>query len=94
MKEDGGVILKFRYPGILPRAGPAMYASETAYLRTMWDRHLCPTCHSLIANDAMVGSGNKADGRFCSLHCFATYHALSLAQRTNLLRENSQTDES
>jgi hypothetical protein len=71
-----------------------MYESEAGYLRTMWDRHLCPTCRSLIADHAMVGSGKKSDGRFCSLHCFATYHALTLAQRASLLKENSQTDES
>src|SRR5207249_8812735 len=53
-------------------------SKEQRYLADMWDRGLCANCGQPIPEGKRVGSGNKADGGFCSLACFGTYHRLTL----------------
>jgi hypothetical protein len=59
---------------------------EAEYLTKMWERNMCPYCRGAVAKEKRVGSGRKSDGGFCSLQCYASYHALDLAERARLLK--------
>jgi len=63
-----------------------MAVLEAEYLKNMWERNICPYCHRTIAKGKRVGSGRKSDGGFCTLHCYASYHALELAEKAALLK--------
>jgi len=55
--------------------------SETDYLLELWAKNICPWCGKFIPEGTRVGSGRKSEGGFCSLSCYADYHALELAER-------------
>jgi hypothetical protein len=63
-----------------------MAISETAYLKMMGERSLCPQCYRTLVAGQQVGSGKKSDGVFCSLKCFSSYHALDLIERARLIQ--------
>lgn len=58
-----------------------MDVSENAYLLELWAKNICPWCGKTIPEGTRVGSGRKSDGGFCSLACYADYHALTLIDR-------------
>jgi len=62
-----------------------MAISESSYLKDLWERSLCPYCHTRIPESARVGSGRISDGGFCSLECFSRYHELDLIKKAQLL---------
>lgn len=64
-----------------------MAISEAAYLQTMWERNECPYCRRAIPEGKRVGTGQKKDGGFCSLDCYARYNAMKLAEKANLLKK-------
>jgi hypothetical protein len=55
--------------------------TEQAYLNELWAMNICPYCSKAIPEGTRVGSGRKSDGGFCSLDCYAKYHAAELAER-------------
>jgi len=59
---------------------------EAEYLKKMWEGNMRPYCRGAVAKEKRVGSGQKPDGGFCSLQCYAGYHALELAERARLLK--------
>lgn len=64
-----------------------MAISEEEYLKRMWERNICASCNGAIPEGKRVGSGRKSDGGFCSARCYASYHALELAEKAELLRK-------
>ena len=58
-----------------------MGETEGDDLLELWERNVCPHCGSNIPEGTRVGSGRRGDGGFCSLDCFAKYHALNLLDR-------------
>lgn len=65
-----------------------MAISETAYLKTMWERNMCPYCRGVIREGKRIGSGRKTDGGFCSLDCFAKCHVLKFAEKARFVKGN------
>jgi hypothetical protein len=63
--------------------------TEAEYLLDLWERNVCPYCGKQIPEMSRVGSGRKSDGGFCSLDCYARYHALELAERARKIQELS-----
>lgn len=61
-----------------------MAESEENYLRTCLDRSICPFCKREVPPGQRVGSGARCDGVFCSLDCYARYHALTIRERLRL----------
>jgi hypothetical protein len=55
--------------------------TEMDYLLELWSRCVCPWCEGAIAEGTRVGSGRPQDGGFCSLECYARYHASELRER-------------
>jgi hypothetical protein len=58
-----------------------MSLSEREYLLELWRRNICPNCGKNIPEGTRVDRGNKADGGFCSLDCFAKYRKIELPER-------------
>ena len=65
-----------------------MAISEASYLETLWERNICPYCHSSIPEGKRVGAGKRSKGGFCSLNCFSRYHVLDLAEKAELLKRS------
>lgn len=42
---------------------------------------VCPACETPIANGAGVGSGSKAEGRFCGITCYMRFNAETIRLR-------------
>jgi hypothetical protein len=71
-----------------------MAFSEATHLKTLRERNECPSCHNKIPPEKRVGSGQNAGGVFCSLDCYAKYHALELIEKANrIAREVPDSDE-
>jgi hypothetical protein len=66
-----------------------MAISEAEYLSGLWERNIDANCHGAVPEGKRVGSGRKPDGGFCSGRCYASYHALELAEKANLLRRGA-----
>jgi hypothetical protein len=58
-----------------------MARSERDYPLELWDKKVCPNCGNSIPEGKRVGSGKKSEGGFCSLDCYAKYHATELSER-------------
>jgi hypothetical protein len=54
---------------------------EARELLALWDQNVCAFCGMRIPGGKKLGSGRKADGGFCSLECYASYHGLDSIQR-------------
>lgn len=48
---------------------------------------VCPECGRAVSEGQAVGSGSHADGRFCSLDCYATFHQERLEEKAKRTRE-------
>lgn len=58
-----------------------MDKSEEEYLLELWERNICPQCGSEIASGKKFGAGEKKQGGFCSLQCYALYYETDILQR-------------
>lgn len=58
-----------------------MAQSEEQFLLELWDKNICPSCGRNIPPGTRIGSGRKSEGGFCSLDCYAHYHAWDIAER-------------
>jgi hypothetical protein len=64
-----------------------MEFAESQYLLELWQMNICPQCGKRIPEGTRVGSGQKTDGGFCSLNCYAKFHELELIERAESLRQ-------
>jgi hypothetical protein len=62
-------------------------SEEESYLIRLWEKNICPYCGRDIPEGKRVGSGQKSQGGFCSLNCYAEYYKLELAERAKGLAE-------
>ena len=60
-----------------------MTISEQEYLLELWDKNICPFCSNPIPEGKRIGSGRRSEGGFCSLDCYAKYHAAELMERAS-----------
>jgi hypothetical protein len=66
-----------------------MARSETAYLLELWDKNICPFCKESFDPKKRVGTGQKKNGGFCSLTCYARYYELDLRERARRRQQDS-----
>lgn len=52
---------------------------EERYLQKCLADNVCPACLKPVVKK--LGSGNQKDGVFCSLDCYANWHAETLRRR-------------
>ena len=57
------------------------------YLLELWYMNICPQCGIVIPDGRRVGTGQKSDGGFCSLDCYAKFYELELKERAEILRD-------
>ena len=58
---------------------------DRKYSLELWELNICPNCGQFIPEGTRVGSGQKADGGFCSLDCYTKFYALELVERAQRL---------
>jgi hypothetical protein len=63
-----------------------MDSVEEQYLLELWEMNICPQCGTFIPDGTRVGTGQKSDGGFCGLECYAKFYELDLVERAESLR--------
>jgi hypothetical protein len=61
-----------------------MAINERKYLEKCLEAGICPYCKGALSR-GRCGTGRTKEGVFCSLDCFARYHALTLKQKQQRL---------
>jgi hypothetical protein len=64
-----------------------MAKSERDYLLELWSKNVCPYCGNAIPKGKRVGAGDKSEGGFCSLDCYAHYYEQELKNRARKVAE-------
>ena len=77
----GNVYTSIKCQSSLCRTLTVTETPEAEFLIELWDKKICPMCGNTIPEGTRVGSGKKSEGGFCSIACFAHYHAEDLIKR-------------
>lgn len=64
---------------------------EKMYLLELWEKNICPQCGEIIPESKRVGTGQKSDGGFCSLDCYAKFYELELVDRAKNVKRIMET---
>lgn len=50
-------------------------------IRRSWDEGICPQCGRKIEEGQGTGTGQRADGIFCSMDCISIFHGEEFVRR-------------
>jgi len=52
-------------------------------------KNICTNCGKVVPTGALIGSGKKSEGIFCSLDCSAVYNKEKLLERAKKVQANA-----